>query len=386
MGTMRYFSASTIHPVTTPAVSHHVLVVEEDGTIVDLVPEQEVDATKVEHLEGDLIPGFINTHCHLELSHLKGRFEEKTGLPDFLNKVVAQRAAAAQEVQEAMQTADSEMWDNGIVAVGDICNKYDSFAVKAGSRIHYHSMVELLAFHPERTAGAMEQGNSLLQQLSELGLSGSIVPHAPYSVSPALLEQITAQCADSGVPTSIHMMESNDETEFFVQGTGLYRRLYHNMGMDIDFFEPSGKTSLATLLPFLHPKARTLLVHNTIATAADVVHAVEQHANLWWCFCPNANLYIEDRLPDIPQLMRAIPEGRITLGTDSLASNHQLSVWSEIQIVLQRFPELKLVDVLPWATLNGARYLGIDHLFGSLEKGKRPGIVLLSESTIQRII
>ena len=122
MGTMRYFSASTIHPVTTPAVSHHVLVVEEDGTIVDLVPEQEVDATKVEHLEGDLIPGFINTHCHLELSHLKGRFEEKTGLLDFLNKVVAQRAAAAQEVQEAMQTADSEMCDNGIVAVGDICN------------------------------------------------------------------------------------------------------------------------------------------------------------------------------------------------------------------------------------------------------------------------
>ncbi len=383
---MRYLSASTIHPVSTAAVSHHVLVLEDDGTIVDLVAEQEVDAALVEHLEGELVPGFINTHCHLELSHLKGCFEEKTGLPDFLNKVVSQREADAAEVTAAMLQADKEMWENGIVAVGDICNKADSFAVKAGSRIHYHSMVELLAFQPERAIVAMELGNSLLEQLTELGLAGSIVPHAPYSVSPALLKMITAQCARRGVPTSIHMMESNDETEFFVQGTGLYRRLYHQLGMDIDFFEPTGKTSLESLLPFLDTNARTLLVHNTIATAEDAVYAVEQHPNLWWCFCPNANLYIEDRLPDIPQLMRAIPHNRITLGTDSLASNHQLSVWSEMQTILQHNRELGLADILPWATLNGAQYLGIDSRFGTFETGKQPGVVHLSSQGAARII
>ena len=95
---------------------------------------------------------------------------------------------------------------------------------------------------------------------------------------------ITRQCADAGLPTSIHMLESNDETEFFVQGTGLYRRLYHDMGMAIDFFEPSGKTSLETLLPWFHLMAKTLLVHNTIATEQDVFSAVSQHTNLWWCF------------------------------------------------------------------------------------------------------
>ena len=383
---MRFLSATTIHPVSSPALSGYVLVIHDDGTIEDLLPESVVDPTHVEFFEGDLIPGFVNAHCHLELSHLRGSFPEKTGLPDFLNKVVSQRQADPDAVAEAMRFADREMWENGIMAVGDICNKSDSFSVKADSRIHYHSFVELLAFDPDRAVKALAEGNSLLEQLKQFGLTGSLVPHAPYSVSPALVFLITRQCADAGLPTSIHMLESNDETEFFVQGTGLYRRLYHDMGMAIDFFEPSGKTSLETLLPWFHPMAKTLLVHNTIATEQDVFSAVSQHTNLWWCFCPNANLYIEDRLPDIPQLLRTMPPGRITLGTDSLASNHQLSIWEEMLTILRAYPDISLEAILPWATLYGARYLGLEQTLGSLETGKRPGILHLHQDSIGRII
>lgn len=383
---MRFLSAPHIHPVSSPVLTDYVLLVEDDGKIAGLLPASEVGRDNIEHFEGALVPGFVNAHCHLELSHLRGLFPEKTGLPDFLNKVVSQREADAVEVLAAMQEADKEMWENGIVAVGDICNKADSFPVKAESRIYYHSFVELLAFNPDRADKALAEGNLLLQQLNSLGLSASLVPHAPYSVSPALLYLITRQCAEAGQPTSIHMLESNDETEFFVQGTGLYRRLYHEMGMDIDFFEPSGTTSLDTLLPWMHPRANTLLVHNTIATTTDVEQANTRHKNLWWCFCPNANLYIEDRLPDVPHLTTAIDPDRITLGTDSLASNHGLSIYNEMQVLLTRFPSLTLEEVLPWATLNGARFLGIDSRFGTFETGKQPGVVHLSSQGAERII
>lgn len=382
---MRYLTANRIHPVTSPAVTNHVLVLETDGSIVDIVPESTIDPTLIERLDGELVPGFVNTHCHLELSHLKGRFPEKKGLPDFLFRVVDERGADEEEIQVAMQAADSQMSAAGIVAVGDICNTTDSLRVKADSSLFYHSFVELLAFNPIRAHKALEAGNQLLQQVIESGLYGSLVAHAPYSVSQALLFLITRQCAAQDVPTSIHMMESNDENEFFMQGTGLYHRLYSRMNMDIDFFEPEGKTALSALLPYMYPATRTLLVHNTIATASDVQEAIALHPQLYWCFCPNANLYIESRLPDIPQLMNAIPEGRITLGTDSLASNHQLSILAEMRTIREAYPQIPFEKLLEWATINGARFLGIDNRFGSLEKGKRPGVLLLTGQEVTPI-
>jgi cytosine/adenosine deaminase-related metal-dependent hydrolase len=383
---MRYLTANRIHPVTSPVLTNHALVLEDDGTIVDLLPASSLDPALLEFFDGDLIPGFVNTHCHLELSHLKGRFPEKKGLPDFLFRVVDEREADEEAIQAAMRLADQQMEAAGIVAVGDICNQSDSFQIKAASNLFYHSFIELLAFNPLRAHKVLESGNQLLQQLMESGLYGSIVAHAPYSVSQALLFLITRQCAAQDVPTSIHMMESNDENEFFMQGTGLYHRLYSRMNMDIDFFEPEGKTALSALLPYLYPATRTLLVHNTIATASDVQEAIALHPQLYWCFCPNANQYIESRLPDIPQLMSAIPEGRITLGTDSLASNHQLSILAEMTTIRETFPQISFETILEWATINGARFLGIDNQFGSFEAGKRPGVILSSGSSIQRII
>lgn len=383
---MRFLSAHTIHPVSSPALKDHVLVVEDGGKVADLLPTSELDPSKIEQFEGALVPGFVNVHCHLELSHLRGKFPEKTGLPDFLDHVVSQREADADEVEEAIRIADREMWDNGIAAVGDICNKADSFLTKSQSKIHYHSFIELLGFDPLRAEKVFNEGVKLFEQLNTLGLSGSLVPHAPYSVSPGLLRRIGQHCREQGVPTSIHMMESNDETEFFVQGTGLYSRFYHRLGLDIDFFEPTGTTSLEAMLPHLLPDIATLLVHNTIATTTDVEQASNSHHNLWWCFCPNANLYIEDRLPDVPQLTTAIAPDRVTLGTDSLASNHGLSIWQEIRAIMEAFPEISLETILPWASLNGAHYLGLEQTLGSLEPGKRPGVLHLDHDTVNRII
>jgi aminodeoxyfutalosine deaminase len=372
---MRKLSADIIFPVNTLPVTDSVLLTEDDGKIIGVFPKAEFEPSTIQQFSGALVPGFVNAHCHLELSHLKNKFPEKTGLPEFLMQVTKQRETSAAEINGAMQAADKEMINNGIVAVGDISNKADSFEVKANSNIYYHTFIELIAFDPERANQVMKDGEVLLSKARSFGIHASLAPHATYSVSADLIQRISNHCCDNGKPTSIHMLESNDENEFYMQATGLFRKLYREINVDIKHFHPTGKNALESLLPFFNQEVNTLLIHNTIATSWDVEWAEDLHPNLFWCFCPKANLFIEDRLPDVPMLMQHAQY--ICIGTDSLASNHGLSVLTEMQTIQHKFPEVKSVDLIRWATLYGAKALGIEDQFGSFEKGKRPGVNVL---------
>ena len=117
-----------------------------------------------------------------------------------------------------------------------------------------------------------------------------------------------------------------------------------------------------------------MLVHNTVSQEADISFAGNYFHRLYWCLCPNANLFIEDKLPDI-ELFRK-HGSCITLGTDSLASNSSLSILEEIKTIQFHFPAVPLCEMLMWATQNGAEALGFNHL-GTFEKGKRPGVILI---------
>ena len=373
---MRKISADIIFPIQSLPVKNSVLITEDDGTVIGIFPEQDFEPATVQKLSGALVPGFVNTHCHIELSHLKNKFPEKTGLPGFLNLVTAQRETDMAEIASAMNAAEQEMIINGIVAVGDISNTNHSFALKSKRKLYYHTFIELIAFDPARANLAMENGRQLLAEARAAGIHASLAPHATYSVSPQLIKSISQSCYETGKPTSIHMLESNDENEFYVQATGLYRKLYRELNIDIKHFQATGKTALESLLPYFNKEVNTLLIHNTIATAWDVEWAEDMHSNLYWCFCPKANLFIEDRLPDIPTLMQHVQY--IAVGTDSLASNHGLSILDELKTIQQQFPEIRTNDLFRWATLYGARALGITQQFGSFEKGKQPGINLIT--------
>jgi len=133
----------------------------------------------------------------------------------------------------------------------------------------------------------------------------------------------------------------------------------------------------------LSDKQKTLLVHNTFTSKADVEFAEAYHPNLYWCLCPNANLYIENRLPDVDMLRNA--GVKITLGTDSLASNNRLSIFAEMQTLQINFG-IDFDDLLKWGTINGAEFLGVEERYGSLEPGKRPGINLVDFEEISGII
>lgn len=366
-------------------LENNVLVLDENGAVMSIIPASEA-GDNIERMDGILSPGFVNCHCHLELSHMRNAIEEGTGLMDFVGKIMRLRQFPESDILDAMTKADQEMYENGIVAVGDICNTFYTYSTKETSAIQYINFIELAGFLPHQAEERMANGLRLKEKYAEIGPT-TIVPHAPYSVSTALFEKINADSAAKII--SIHNEEATDENLFFMEKKGAFLELYKRMNADIDFFQPSGKSSIKTYLPHLNKPSSILLVHNTCTDQADIQYAENEarknQQNLYWTLCPNANWYIERRQPPV-DLLRS-ENATICLGTDSFASNYQLSIWSEIQRIQQHFPHIALVEMLRWATMNGARALGLEHKLGSFEKGKKPGIVLITpENEIQRIL
>lgn len=385
----RYLSANCIYPVTSEPIANGVLVVSETGEISAILKPEEAIQQKIEGIEqfeGVLVPGFVNTHCHLELSHLFGKIPERTGLPAFVREIVAQRATDDEVIIAAMDVADKQMYENGIVAVGDISNLLLSKEVKQHSSLYYHTFVEIFGFD-KPSQPILEEAVKVRD--SYWPLKASIVPHAPYSVFNELFQYIERNTRPQDI-LSIHNQETAAENEFFEKGTGDFETMYQRMGVKKREAHGTGENAIRYHLPQM-PSNKTLLVHNTFTSKADIDFASAQHKDLYWCLCPNANVYIEDNLPDLTLFID--PKVKVTLGTDSLASNHQLSILAEMQ-TLQQKKRVPFDELLKWATINGAEFLGVDNKYGSFEVGKTPGVNLIElggakiikSKTVKRLI
>lgn len=312
---------------------------------------------------------------------MKGHIPKHTGLVDFVLKVVTERHFAEQEIFDAIENAEEEMLQNGIVAVGDICNNTLTIPQKNKGRLQYHNFIEASGFVPALVEERFDKSLEILHQYRS-GIQypvSSISPHAPYSVSPGMFSMIN-DLPNNNLLT-IHNQEATAENEFFEKGTGDFLRLYKQMGIDISFFKPSGKTSLQTWLPYFTKEQTIILVHNVVTTAIDIefllLQTPDSRLQTFFCLCPNANLYISNTLPDLNLLMQHTDN--IVLGTDSLASNEELCIWAEIKTLQQNFENIDLAILLKWATSNGAKALQMDSSLGSFEKGKQPGVLLIDE-------
>lgn len=378
---MRKIAATYVFPVTQPPIKNGILICEDDGTIVEIIDkvDQFREEAGVEFYSGILVPGFVNAHCHLELSHLQGKIQEKTGIGKFLSKINELRNEEAGTIEKALQIADRKMWAAGIAVVGDICNSVLTIGTKLKSKIHYHTFVESFGFHPSRADKSFDYAKAVLNEFRENELSASIVPHSPYSVSEMLFAKIKLKAKKEKSILSIHNQESNAETEFFKQGTGsIANHLMNNLGIDISHWEPSGKSSLQSILKYIPEEIQLLLVHNTFTSMEDLEELKRQRAleNTHFVLCPNSNLYIENQLP--PVLLFQDRNLNICLGTDSLASNHQLSVLAEMLTLKEYFNDIGLDKLLSLATINGAKALNVADTFGSFESGKMPGVNLIT--------
>ncbi len=357
-------------------------MVDGNNRIADVLPSNALDLPEsVEKYEGIICPGFVNAHCHLELSHMKGVLPEGTGLDGFIGGIVAQREAEWDALQQAQIAADNAMWEAGIQAVGDICNNDSTIETKRKSRLRYHSFIELLGINPSSAELTMQRGIDLAESYREKNLAASVVPHASYSVSAKLLNLISEYASRNGTPISIHNQETKSEDEMFVQGTGSLLEKLRSLGIPMQFFEPTKQTALRSILPLLPQSKPILFVHNTFTTVDEMAWANANNNALLWCTCPSANLYIEGLVPDVAKWLKC--GSTICIGTDSLASNHQLSILEELRLLAQHCPTISFDNLLQIATLNGARALGLEKETGTLEKSKMPGVVLIQNVDLE---
>jgi len=367
----------------------HVLITDEKGKVIGIVDEKDA-GDDIQYFNGILSPGFINCHCHLELSHLKGLIPRHTGLVNFVFKVVTQHHPAdnqagfsEEEILLVIANAEDEMIANGIVAVGDICNNTSTLLQKTKQRLAYYNFIEVSGWLPQIAQQKFEKSKEYYDAFSRLSSANSqlsIAPHAPYSVSNDLWELINPFFQNK--TTTLHNQETAFEDNLFINGTGDFRRMYEMMKLDNSFFKPTGKSSIQSIYQKLEGAQNVLLVHNTFINEPDIeilnLHTRKTTQQFFYCLCVIANTYIENALPPVDLLRNR--QCNIVIGTDSLASNTGLSILDELKAIRKHFPHIRSNELLQWSTINGAKALQMDDTFGSFETKKRPGIVLIDHT------
>ncbi|WP_184550003.1 amidohydrolase family protein [Mucilaginibacter sp. FT3.2] len=371
---MKSFRADYVFPVYADPIKNGIVTVDDVGKIISVTDSNNPPVGPIESVSGIICPGFINTHCHLELSHLKDKIKTGTGLVSFIKDIQLFRNSDQQLVADAIEKADLEMYDNGIVAVGDISNTNLSIPVKAKSKLYYHTFVETFGFLPQNAEDVFNKAMALVNEFKPQSVS--ITPHAPYSVSKELFKLIRKHSEEGHNLISIHNQECEDENKFYRYKLGGFLNLYQHFGIDISYFKPQARNSVQSIIPLLSNKQSVLLVHNTCTNLKDIYFIKRFDRKVNFCFCPNANVYIEGKLPKVELFVN---QGfNITLGTDSLASNGRLCILDEMRTIQKKFPALSTARLIEWATQNGAEFLGIDDEKGSLTPGKTPGLNLIT--------
>ena len=381
---MRYLKANYIDSGIGAPIANGLLIITDNGTIEAVLNAEEastIDPNLIQNFDGALVPGFVNAHCHLELSHLHNKITPHTNLTGFIKELQHIRNEALEQIESAAIAQQQIMKANGIVAVGDICNSTHTFKAKQNNDLFYHNFIELFAFDGSAAHQRYNAGMQLLSQFEKLQMDfnlkhfySSITPHSPYSTSANLIKEIVTH-HNINLPFSIHNQETEAENEMFLDGKGDMLDMMKGFGINTSNWKALNESSLLYVAQLLAKNTRILWVHNTFANKQDIDKVAEQLPNSFWCLCPNANLYIENSLPPIANFLPHF--NQVCLGTDSLASNSQLSILSEMKTLQQNF-KIEIHQLIQWATINGARALGFDKEIGSFEKGKSPGINLIS--------
>ena len=366
------FQATQIFTGTELLEDQLVLITKQNGTVEAIVGLEDA-GDDIQSFEGVLSPGFINAHCHLELSHMKGMIPPETGLGEFVKQIVSLRNMDSELVQAAIAASEAEMLANGIVAVGDISNTTDTLVQKTKNNLGYYNFVEIYDLDPSLAAEKMNAGLAVQKAFTDSGLVASLIPHAPYSVTFALWKLLAEHFGTHTI--TMHNQETPAENEFFETKTGAFLSMYERTKISLDFFHATGLSSLQSVLPFFKNASTSILVHNSFTTAADINAVEKQMPNTFWCLCPNANQYIEKTMPPVELLQKH--NATIIVGTDSLASNWSLNILDELKTIQKHNPSIPLAEMLTWATLNGAVALQMDKRLGSFEKDKQPGVVLI---------
>lgn len=362
-------------PIGAPVVRDGWVDVDRArGTIValgDESGEQSRPDVAVIDLPGAVVlPGLVNAHTHLELSHLAGAVPPADGFVQWVRAMLRVRAAttlSTADVSTAISRAIASMEATGTAGVGDIGNTDLAIlplAASSLSGVHFREALGFGRAHASRIAAETRLGavlaQSRLMEQSCTRVVASVAPHAPYSTSAPLIQSLVRGYEATRRVSSIHLGESPEEVEFLMTGTGPFRALLADLGAWDETWQAPGLSPVAYFqhLEALHD--RLLVVHGTHLTSGDLDLLAAHGATL--VLCPRSNEWVG---AGVPPVAAAVASGvRLAVGTDSLTSVDDLNMFAELAKLRRIAPDVPASTLLDAATRGGARALGCDRLGG----------------------
>jgi cytosine/adenosine deaminase-related metal-dependent hydrolase len=380
MPATRMISAPWVLPIVSPPLREGAVVLDGDGRVVAVGPRRELRAAWPElpeqRGESAVLPGLVNAHTHLELAHFAGAVPGGHGLVSWVEHLLELPRPTPAQTEAAAATAARAAVELGTAAVGDVGNTVAAVPGITAAGLQGVFFHELVGSREARTGDALADAARERDAYSSAhGWPGKLAyvpaPHAPYSVGVDLFRRIFAAAARTGRPTSVHVAEGQGELALLLDGEGPWVEILERMGVPEGSRTPGLRPVpyLASLGAFDGPHP-PLLVHMVLAGEEDLALARRHHAPV--VLCPRSNLHVAKRLPDVPAMVRAGLD--LALGTDSLASAPDLSLWAEMKTLTEAFPQLPAQTWLHAGTAGGARALGLGAL-GAITPGKRPGLI-----------
>jgi len=352
--------------------------IEIENGLIRAVHTQKPREKSIDHGPGALMPPLVNAHLHLELSALKNQLPFDRGFKSWVKLLIEKRAALGREklIQEA-QSSIQDLVKTGTLYVGDISTlgiTGDLIRDSGLNGVVFHEFLgsDIPAVFPQKNES----------------VSFSLAGHAPHTASPHLLCTLKKAATAHNLPFSIHLAESEDESEFILYKKGAWADFLTSRGIDFSSWETGSKTPVSYINDMGLLNASTLAVHLLNVNKKDMDLLALSNTKI--CVCPQSNFNLHKKLPDIEQMIQKNMQP--ALGTDSLASCDSLSILDEMAFVQKKYPNLDPAAIFAMGTINGAKALGLEHITGTLSKGKQAKFLycplegLNKEHIMQRII
>lgn len=374
-----------ISPKSEPIAGGAIAV--RDGRIADMGTASDMTLKYtdclVEHAGYAIIPGFVNAHTHLELTHFSAWKEQNSmgysprSFIDWIVQVIKiNRSLTQDQLHSSFREGIRKCLQSGTTAVGDILSRYELLPLYSDSMLGGRFYLELIGQNPSLFKGRFEQAKSIISsQNKQSGISPGLSPHSAYTVAEENLKIIQNEISDSNIPFAIHLSESEAESEFMFDSTGAIAEIMYPLVHWQEHLSPARHCSSTDFFDKNHLfSEKTMAVHCVHISSADARKLKERGVSI--CLCPRSNERLDVGVAPAALFKKLhIP---MALGTDSLASNDSLSIWDEMRFALDKYKGVfSSEDIFEMATIGGARALLLTEHIGSLAIGKNADFQLV---------
>ncbi len=384
---MKIYAASHLFPVSSPAIEGGALVVE-NGRILAVGKLAELAASfssapVIDFPGCAIIPGLVNAHSHLELTHFpswkvrKGiDYSPRTYVDWIIQVIKIRRSLSVEERQHSVLEGIRISLESGTTALGEILSDPGLLSLYLRSPLTGRVYLEALGQASQHCAGVLSAIAETLPLFPGTDLLPGISPHAPHTVSEEFFRELRDFAAEKSLPLMVHLAESREESTFLFDSTGpIAEKLYPFVDWS-EYLQPARRTTSTAYLDSLEVlRPGTTAVHCVQISPSEA--EILRKRRVAVVLCPRSNEKLDVGAAPVHLLKAAgIP---LALGTDSLASNDSLSLFDEARFLLQKFPEqFTPSEVLQMMTLSGAEAIGRGADIGSLQQGKRGDFLVLS--------